>query len=138
MPSLLLTRFGFYQKAYTFVFVTKGKDCHQHHLLLCMLLRLERKSGIYSRKKCGKTSFRKFILQMWLFWEIEFSMPNFITQCLRCPKMEKSRLGFNFVIHDYEQNHGQWFLKFRSTYLTSQVIKLFTTSATTEDILGQH
>ena len=59
MPSLLLTRFGFYQKAYTFVFVTKGKDCHQHHLLLCMLLRLERKSGIYSRKKCGKTSFRK-------------------------------------------------------------------------------
>ena len=137
MPSLLLTRFGFYQKAYTFVFVTKGKDCHQHHLLLCMLLRLERKSGIYSRKKCGKTSFRKSIL--WgLFWEIEFSMPNFITQCLRCPKMEKSRLGFNFVIHDYEQNHGQWFLKFRSTYLTSQVIKLFTTSATTEDILGQH
>ena len=130
MPSLLLTRFGFYQKAYTFVFVTKGKDCHQHHLLLCMLLRLERKSGIYSRKKCGKTSFRKSILQMWLFWEIEFSMPNFITQCLRCPKMEKSRLGFNFVIHDYEQNHGQWFLKFRSTYLTSQVIKLFTTSAT--------
>ena len=63
MPSLLLTRFGFYQKAYTFVFVTKGKDCHQHHLLLCMLLRLERKSGIYSRKKCRKTSFRKSILE---------------------------------------------------------------------------
>ena len=35
MPSLLFTRFGFYQKAYTFVFVTGGggKDCH-HHLLL--------------------------------------------------------------------------------------------------------
>ena len=80
-------------------------------------------------KKMRKNKFQK-VNSLGLFWEIEFSMPNFITQCLRCPKMEKSRLGFNFVIHDYEQNHGQWFLKFRSTYLTSQVIKLFTTSAT--------
>ena len=132
MPSLLLTRFGFYQKAYTFVFVTKGKDCHQHHLLLCMLLRLRReKIRNLLTKKMRKNKFQKSqFLKKRLFWEIEFSMPNFITQCLRCPKMEKSRLGFNFVIHDYEQNHGQWFLKFRSTYLTSQVIKLFTTSAT--------
>ena len=129
MPSLLFTRFGFYQKAYTFVFVTKGKDCHQHHLLLCMLLRLERKSGIYSRKKCGKTSFRNSwnvtFLGNWIFHaKLYYTMPKM------SKNGKKSRLGFNFVIHDYEQNHGQWFLKFRSTYLTSQVIKLFTTSAT--------
>ena len=79
-------------------------------------------------------------LKMWLFWEIEFSMPNFITQCLRCPKMEKSRLGFNFVIHDYEQNHGQWFFKV-PFYLFDQsghkTIHDFC-YYTTEDILGQH
>ena len=63
MPSLLLTRFGFYQKAYTFVFVTKGKegkDCHQHHLLLCMLLGLRReKIRNLLKKKMRKNKFQK-------------------------------------------------------------------------------
>ena len=60
MPSLLLTRFGFYQKAYTFVFVTKGKDCHQHHLLLCMLLGLRReKIRNLLTKKMRKNKFQK-------------------------------------------------------------------------------
>ena len=60
MPSLLLTRFGFYQKAYTFVFVTKGKDCHQHHLLLCMLLGLRReKIRNLLKKKMRKIKFQK-------------------------------------------------------------------------------
>ena len=72
MPSLLFTRFGFYQKAYTFVFVTKGKDCHQHHLLLCMLLRLERKSGIYSRKNAEKQLSECKFMEKQLFWGIEF------------------------------------------------------------------
>ena len=83
MPSLLLTRFGFYQKAYTFVFVTKGKDCHQHHLLLCMLLRLRReKIRNLLTKKMRKNKFQKVnslrtFLGNWIFHaKLYYTMPK--------------------------------------------------------------
>ena len=90
----------------------RGKDCH-HHLLLRRCW--EKENQEFTHEKMRKNNFQN--VNSWksnFFGELNFIMPNFITQFLRCPKMgnkDLALLPIHFVIHDYALTHGQWFLK---------------------------